>query len=68
LAQLASFFPFSNTQNDTFTIKLEYRAANVEYVSTPWKSTSQYGLVDISEKDPKSALELLVNLIRDFFF
>jgi hypothetical protein len=63
-----AFFPLSHTQNDTFTIKLEDNAGNIEYVAGHWKPVSQYGLVQVSEKVPKSALDYFIDLLKDFFF
>jgi hypothetical protein len=62
-----AYFPFSNTQNHTFTIKLEDKAGNIEHVTAPWNSTSENVAVNISEKVPKSPLGILIDLIRDFF-
>jgi hypothetical protein len=61
-------YPLSHIQNDTFTIKLEDNAGNIEYVAGHWKPVSQYGLVQVSEKVPKSALDYFIDLLKDFFF
>jgi Cellulase (glycosyl hydrolase family 5) len=60
-------YPVSHIQNDTYTIKLEDNAGNLEHVTGHWKPISQYGVVQVSEKVPKSALDYLIDSLRDFF-